>query len=582
VVNNHNPTHELHAHDITLNNFRDLIMNKSITSVKLYGRTAEGLSKDGMIKTILPERISDWVNLMIQKDVSVSIKQLAEKTDIVMIILSMLNAVIQTAAYFFFMRLLFGGNLLTSRTHQFVKSTTTFKDVAGMESIKNEVREVVDFLKNREKYEELNCRTPKGILISGPPGNGKTLIAKAIAGEVGINFIAASASSFIEIFVGTGPKAIRELFDAARKNAPCVIFIDEMDSLGKRNEGFGGGASEQNKTINQFLAEMDGVVPNQGILIIGATNNKDAIDPAALRSGRFDRHLTISNPSYKERVLVLDLYCRQVPLDHSVSLHYLANSTFGFSRADLENLVNEAKILAVREKKKYVNREHFKEALNKMYFGLPGEKPEINDELKNTAYHEAGHAYFYYIYRHLLGKIYRATLTPYGNSLGHVMLENSDKKMKGKDALEADIQVALAGRLAEEIFFGIGNATMGCSSDLQNARKTAENYILFGLHEKYGMTFISTHKELMSEKEKSMLKDAVDDLINEMEKKTRDIMKNNKHHIANIAERLLIDDNLSGDQIADIVEKNTLLPIVRKVSSVISFLKGSNKTLGIV
>lgn len=572
--------------EVNLNEFRDLILKKSFSEISISGATAEGIVNANIVGNNTPNMFAnlpinntdDWINLMIQKDIPVKIKSYGEKISILSSVMNIIGSILGTIVYFLFLMYMFSGNGITSKKHEFVRSNVTFLDVAGMKVIKQEVQEVIDFLKYPKKYEALNCKTPKGIMLSGSPGNGKTLIAKAIAGESGVNFIATSAASFIEIFVGTGPKAIKELFQAARKNTPCVVFIDEMDSLGSRSNYAHGGGSEQNKTINQFLAEMDGLTNNSGILVIGATNDPSSIDPAALRSGRFDRHLSVSNPDYQERLLVLDLYCKSIPLDHSVCLDLLAKNTAGFSRADLANMINEAKIYAVRQHKKYVTSEHFKNAFDRICFGLPGDKI-VDEALKNTAYHEAGHAFMYYYYAYdsvdkskkILGLIYKATIIPYstpqGQSLGFVMPENNDRKSVSKIYTEANIQVCFAGRIAEEMYFGLNNVTTGCSSDLQQAREMAERYVVMGSSTKYKLKFITKNKEIMSEGQKEELNNVINELMNDMEDKARQIMSDNKKSIERLALRLLEEETLTGQQIVDILEETIFLPVKYQVQS---------------
>ena len=566
-----------HVRDVSLNTFRDSIINKSFSDVKIYGNRAEGYvfphlindaTREGVQSTHLPQHFDNWVNLLLNRGIPVTIKNM-DKIDPISFLLNALSGLFSFIIYIFFLRMLIAPSF-SRRSFQFVKTNITFADVAGMETTKNEVKEIIDFLKNKDKYAVLNCRTPKGLLISGPPGNGKTLLAKAISGESGVNFIATSASSFIEIYVGTGPKAVRELFDAARKNAPCVIFIDELDSLGRRDNAYGGGAGETTKTINQFLAEMDGIISNAGIVVVGATNHPDMIDPAALRSGRFDRRIVVSNPDYKERLLVLKLYFSNIPLDHSVNIDKIARNTAGFSRADLENFTNEAKIIAIRNGCSFINADHCKDAFDKLIFGLPGDKTDQKKELEKTAFHEAGHAFMFYIHHKIVGKIYKATIIPHGMALGFVMPENNDKKSKTKAWCEAEIQICFAGRIAEEMFLGKENITSGCSGDLDQARREAEHYVVFGMSETYGFSFMSQNQRLWSEKESSLIRDIVSKLMIDMENQTREIMLKNRDRIEKLALRLLEEETLTGEQIIDILENKIFLPERRHMISAVN------------
>ena len=563
--------------EMSLNTLKNMIHNRSIINIEIYGNIAKVIHlgdsnlQGNVHMVVLPSYYNDWIHSCLQKGIKVIIKGNQSPISTKELLFSVTQSLMSVIYYLVFIRFIFSGSMLGGKQNELIKTNVSFNDIAGMKKEKEEVIELIDFLRNNEKYKKLGCRIPKGLLLSGPPGNGKTLFAKAIAGESGVNFIATSAASFIQIYVGTGPKAIKELFETARKNAPCVIFIDEMDSLGRR-DGLrgGGGDSETSKTINQFLAEMDGVVANTGVLVIGATNNPDAIDPAALRSGRFDRTVTVSNPDYYERSLVLQLYLNRTPKDYSVNIDLLAKNTAGLSRADLESLVNESKILAVRNKRNYINIQDLRNSLDRVLFGLPGTIIEKDKELRNTAYHESGHAFIQYFYRAVLKKIYKLTIIPHGRALGFLMPENSDQQSVSKAQIEAEIQVCLAGRLAEEIFFGNENVTSGCSSDLSQARSKAEHYVLYGMSD-YGFASTTKVSEIRSEQEKTKIQEEVKILIDKMEKKTREIMLKNKDMIEKIALRLLEEETLTGEQISNIVENKKLLPVLSSISKAVNF-----------
>jgi len=562
--------------EMSLNTLKNMINNRSIINIEIYGNIAKVIHlgdsnlQGNVHMVVLPSYYNDWIHACIKSGIKVIIKGNQSPVSTKELLFSVTQSLMSVIYYLVFIRFIFSGNMLGGKQNELIKTNVSFNDIAGMKKEKEEVIELIDFLRNNEKYKNLGCRIPKGLLLSGPPGNGKTLFAKAIAGESGVNFIAASAASFIQIYVGTGPKAIKELFETARKNAPCVIFIDEMDSLGRRDELRGGGGdSETSKTINQFLAEMDGVVANTGILVIGATNNPDSIDPAALRSGRFDRTVVVSHPDYYERSLVLQLYLNRTPKDYSVNIDLLAKNTAGLSRADLESLVNESKILAVRNNRNFINIQDLRNSLDRVLFGLPGTIIEKDKELRNTAYHESGHAFIQYFYRSVLKKIYKLTIIPHGKALGFLMPENSDKKSITKAQIEADIQVCLAGRLAEEIFFGSENVTSGCSSDLSQARSKAEHYVLYGMSN-YGFSSTTNVSEIRSEQEKTKIQEEVKILIDKMENKTREIMLENKNVIEKIALRLLEEETLTGEQISDIIENRKLLPMLFSISKAVN------------
>jgi len=349
----------------------------------------------------------------------------------------------------------------------------TFADVAGVEEAKDEVEEIIVFLKDPKKFQKLGGRIPKGVLMMGPPGTGKTLLARAIAGEAGVPFFSISGSDFVEMFVGVGASRVRDLFEQGKKHAPCIIFIDEIDAVGRhRGAGLGGGHDEREQTLNQLLVEMDGFESNEGVIIIAATNRPDVLDPAILRPGRFDRRITVNRPDVRGREAILRVHTKRVPLSPDVDLALTARGTPGFAGADLENLVNEAALLAARQDKDAVSMADFELAKDKVLMGSERRSMVMTDEEKwNTAVHEAGHAVVMITNEHH-DPIHKVTIIPRGRALGVTMpLPKGDILGRTKEQFEAQIQSALGGRIAEELFFG--RLTTGASNDIRQLKQIA-------------------------------------------------------------------------------------------------------------
>ncbi len=360
----------------------------------------------------------------------------------------------------------------------------TFKDVAGLDEEKEDMAEIVDFLKNPKKYSALGARIPKGVLLEGPPGTGKTLLAKAVAGEAGVPFFTISGSDFVEMFVGVGASRVRDLFDDAKKNAPCIIFIDEIDAVGrKRGSGLGGGHDEREQTLNQLLVEMDGFGTNEGIIVLAATNRVDILDPALLRPGRFDRKVMVGRPDVKGREEILKVHVRNKPLAEDVDLHEIARTTAGFAGADLENLMNESAIAAAKQNRQYIKKEDVDKSFVKI--GIGGEKksrliPEKTREI--TAYHEAGHAILFHLLSEV-GPVHLVSIIPNGRGAGGytMPLPENDNVFMTKKKMMQDIQVSFGGRIAEELIFG--DITTGASQDIKQATQMAQAMVV-----KYGMS----------------------------------------------------------------------------------------------
>ncbi len=373
----------------------------------------------------------------------------------------------------------------------------TFKDVAGLEEEKEDMAEIVDFLRNPKKYNTLGARIPKGVLLEGPPGTGKTLLAKAVAGEAGVPFFSISGSDFVEMFVGVGASRVRDLFEDAKKNAPCIVFIDEIDAVArKRGSGLGGGHDEREQTLNQMLVEMDGFGTNEGIIVLAATNRVDILDPAILRPGRFDRKVMVGRPDVKGREEILRVHVRNKPLSDDVDLHEIARTTAGFAGADLENLMNEAAICAAKQNRQFIKKEDVDKSFVKI--GIGGEKksrlvPE--KERKITAYHESGHAILFHLLSEV-GPVHLVSIIPNGRGAGGYTMplpENDNVFMTKKHMLQ-DIMVSFGGRIAEELIFG--DITTGASADIKQATQTAQAMVVkYGMSEKVGLINYEVNSE---------------------------------------------------------------------------------------
>lgn len=436
-----------------------------------------------VVKTPKPETVSWWVSM----------------------IPSLIMGVLLIAFWMFFFRQSqgggkgmggFGKSKAKSPEENGVK--VTFADVAGVDEEKKELSEIVDFLRNPRQFTELGARIPKGVLLVGPPGTGKTLLAKAIAGEANVPFYSMSGSDFVEMFVGVGASRVRDLFEQARKNLPAIIFIDEIDAVGRqRGAGLGGGHDEREQTLNQLLVEMDGFGTNSGIIIIAATNRPDILDPALLRPGRFDRQVVVNYPDQKGREAILAIHAKNKPLDNDVDLEKIAKSTYGFTGADLENILNEAAILAARAKKKKIGGAEIDEAILKVVMG-PEKKNKVTKEKdkEQTAYHEAGHA----VAARLLptqDTVHQVSIIPRGRAGGFTLsLPDTDKAYISKEEMLEDIVMTMAGRIAEKLIFNV--ITTGASSDLEHATKVARNMVMqYGMSDKLGsMTFTSGEHEV--------------------------------------------------------------------------------------
>jgi cell division protease FtsH len=477
--------------------------------------------------------------------------------------------------WIFFMRQMQGGG---GRAMGFGKSRArlltekvgrvTFDDVAGIDEAKGELEEIVEFLRDPQKFQRLGGKIPKGVLLVGPPGTGKTLLARAIAGEANVPFFTISGSDFVEMFVGVGASRVRDMFEQGKKNAPCLIFIDEIDAVGRhRGAGLGGGNDEREQTLNQLLVEMDGFEANEGVILIAATNRPDVLDPALLRPGRFDRQVVVPNPDVAGREKILKVHLRKVPLAPDVDAKVIARGTPGFSGADLANLVNEAALLAARRAKRFVTMSELEDAKDKVMMGTERRSMVMTEKEKElTAYHEAGHAL---VSISVPGNdpLHKVTIIPRGRALGlTMMLPERDKLSVSKKEMEAKLAMAFGGRVAEEVIFGPENVTTGAAGDIQMATAMARRMVTeFGMSEKLGRVrynaneqevFLGhsvTQTQNVSEATANLIDSEVRRIVEAGEKAARRVVDERLDDLHKLAKGLLEYETLSGDEVATLL-----------------------------
>lgn len=450
------------------------------------------------------------------------------------------------------------------------KREKTFKDVAGLVEEKEQLEEIVDFLSNPAKYTKLGARIPKGVLMEGPPGTGKTLLAKAVAGEAGVPFFSISGSDFVEMFVGVGASRVRDLFAEAKKNAPCIVFIDEIDAVARRRgSGLGGGHDEREQTLNQMLVEMDGFGINEGIIVMAATNRVDILDPAILRPGRFDRKVVVGRPDVKGREEILEVHASGKPLAEDVNLKEIAQTTAGFTGADLENLLNEAAIVAAKENRGYIVNEDIKKSFIKIGIGAEKKSKIISEKDKKiTAFHEAGHAILFHLLPDV-GPVYTVSIIPTGQgAAGYTMpLPEKDDMFLTKGKMLQDIMVGLGGRIAESLTFD--DVTTGASQDIRMVTETARNMVMkYGFSEKLGMINYETsdnevfigrdigHTQNFSECTSEQIDEEVKSIVNDCNEKATKILKDNMDILKRLAELLIEKERIGREEFEALFDKN--------------------------
>ena len=555
---------------------------QQINEVLIEGRNLRGKSKNGrVVNSVMPEG-TDIVAVLDANDVRiVASPENSGMPSFFSILLSWFPMLLFIGIWIFFMRQMQGGSrgamgfgksrakLLTE--HQ---GRVTFEDVAGIDEAKTELEEVVEFLKDPGKFQRLGGKIPKGVLLVGPPGTGKTLLARAIAGEANVPFFTISGSDFVEMFVGVGASRVRDMFEQGKKNAPCIIFIDEIDAVGRhRGAGLGGGNDEREQTLNQMLVEMDGFEANEGVILIAATNRPDVLDPALLRPGRFDRQVVVPNPDVMGREKILKVHMRKTPLAEGVEPRVIARGTPGFSGADLANLVNEAALLAARKGRRTVSMAEFEEAKDKVMLGSERRSMVMTDEEKRlTAYHEAGHAVVA-LHCPASDPIHKATIIPRGRALGMVMrLPEGDRISLARDKIYADLRVACGGRIAEDLIFGNDKITTGASSDIRMATDMARRMVTeWGMSDKLGFLAYSadeqevflgrsvSQQKNMADATASIIDNEVRRIVDEAYDAATKILKKHNVEMERLAQGLLEYETLDGEEIKIIVEGGTLV-----------------------
>jgi cell division protease FtsH len=468
---------------VSYSEFLAMVADERVSEVEIQGQELTGLDTKGVKFRVYAPDDPDLIKTLRSKGIRITAKPPAESPWYMSVLVSWFPMLILIGVWVFFMRQMQsgGGKAMSfgksrARLNSDQSAKVTFEDVAGIDEAKEELGEIVDFLRDPKKFTRLGGRIPKGVLLMGPPGTGKTLLARAIAGEAGVPFFTISGSDFVEMFVGVGASRVRDLFVQGKKNAPCIIFIDEIDAVGRhRGAGLGGGHDEREQTLNQLLVEMDGFESNEGVILISATNRPDVLDPALLRPGRFDRQVVVSLPDIKGREKILRVHMKKTPIDVDVNPLILAKGTPGFSGADLENLVNEAALLAAKQDKERVGMQDFEEAKDKVYMGLERKSKVISEEdKKTTAYHEAGHALVarFLPYTDAVNKV---TIIPRGRAAGVTWFLPEERDFKYKDQLQSELSVAYGGRVAEEMIFN--RVSTGAAGDIKMATDLASRMV---------------------------------------------------------------------------------------------------------
>ncbi|WP_148283566.1 ATP-dependent zinc metalloprotease FtsH [Candidatus Kinetoplastidibacterium blastocrithidiae] len=563
----------------TYTQFMDDVRDGHIKRVEVQGDVLRVLSDNNRFYSLTSPGDLWMVSDLLKHGVQVIGKPREEPSFLASVFISWFPMLLLIGVWVFFMRQMQGGG--RGGAFSFGKSRakmledpenkTTFADVAGCDEAKEDVQELVDFLKEPSRFQKLGGRIPRGVLMIGSPGTGKTLLARAVAGEANVPFFSISGSDFVEMFVGVGASRVRDMFDNAKKHSPCIIFIDEIDAVGRqRGAGVGGGNDEREQTLNQMLVEMDGFEAGQGVVVIAATNRPDILDPALLRPGRFDRQVVVSLPDIKGREQILNVHMRKVPLSDNVSSNILARGTPGFSGADLANLVNESALFAARRNARVVDMSDFEKAKDKLVMGAERRSVVMpEEERRNTAYHESGHA----VVAKMLPKtdpVHKVTIVPRGMALGVTMqLPEKDRYSMDRERLLNMIAVLFGGRIAEEVF--MGQMTTGASNDFERATNIARDIVTrYGMTKELGpMVYAENENEVflgrsvtktvhMSEATMQKVDSEIRRIIDEQYSIARNIIESNKDIIENMAESLLEHETIDYNQIENIVSRNFL------------------------
>ena len=560
--------------EVIFSEFMNEVESGKITEVTIQGDRISGTYLDGRsFQTMTPSKDQDLIRILREKGVRIVVVAPEQTSWYMNILISWFPMILLLGIWIFFMRQMQagGGKAMSfgkskARLMNEDKNKITFKDVAGVDEAKEELREIIEFLREPQKFNKLGGKIPKGVLLIGPPGTGKTLLAKAIAGEASVPFFSISGSDFVEMFVGVGASRVRDLFEQGKKNSPCIVFIDEIDAVGRhRGSGMGGGHDEREQTLNQLLVEMDGFENNEGVILIAATNRPDVLDPALLRPGRFDRQVTVDRPDVKGREGVLKVHTATVPLTENVDLKTIARGTPGFTGADLANLVNEAALLAARDDKKCVSNDDFESAKDKVLMGVERRSMVISEkEKKTTAYHEAGHALVAF---KLPGTdpLHKVTIIPRGRALGVTMqLPEDEKHTYPKSYLYNNLAIFMGGRVAEEIC--LEQMTTGAGNDIERATEMARQMVCeWGMSEKMGpLTYGSKEQQVflgMDTKQKHFSEETANAIDQEVRalvmggyEKAREILTDHRDSLEKMAIALLDRETLTGLEIKEIID----------------------------
>ncbi len=564
------------SRDIAYSEFIQAVDMGSVQDVKISGSKITGVLSDASRFTTYMPDDPDLVSRLSERDIRFEV--VPEETNFFLgALISWFPMLLLIGVWIFFMRQMQGGGkggamgfgkskarLLTEHDIK-----VTFDDVAGIEEAKEELEEIVEFLKNPQKFQRLGGKIPKGALLVGPPGTGKTLLARAVAGEAHVPFFTISGSDFVEMFVGVGASRVRDMFEQGKKNAPCIIFIDEIDAVGRhRGAGLGGGNDEREQTLNQLLVEMDGFETNEGVVLLAATNRPDVLDPALLRPGRFDRQVVVPLPDIIGREKIIEVHMRKTPLAADVNAHVIARGTPGFSGADLANLVNEASLLAARKDKRVVSMAEFEEAKDKVMMGAERRSMVMTEEEKTmTAYHEAGHALVSLHCTHL-DPIHKATIIPRGRALGMVMsLPERDEYSFKRQKMYDHMAMSMGGRVAEELVFGYGEVSSGAAGDIQQSTSLARKMVtLWGMSEKLGpVQYAANEQEIflghsvaqqqnVSEETSRLIDAEIKRLVEDGYERAKKILTDHRDQLNLIGEALLEYETLTGEELKELLE----------------------------
>ncbi len=587
------------APSLAFSDFLTAVDKGNIQSVRIQENFLYGRFNDGTDFITYAPNYPDLVNKLQASGVSIDAKPLDQSGGFLLnLLMSAFPILLLVGLWFLMMKQMGGGKgggafgfgkskakMLTEKD-----GVIKFGDVAGIDEAKEEVQEIVEFLKDPQKFTVLGGKIPKGVLLSGNPGTGKTMLARAIAGEAGVPFFSISGSDFVEMFVGVGASRVRDMFDQARKNSPCIVFIDEIDAVGRhRGAGTGGGNDEREQTLNQLLVEMDGFSPTAGIIIIAATNRPDVLDPALLRPGRFDRQVVVPLPDINGREKILQIHLRHIPIAPDVDTKVIARGTPGFSGADLANLCNEAALIAARRDKKLVTMREMEYAKDKVMMGAERKSMVMDEEEKKlTAYHEAGHA-IVGIYAPGCDPIHKATIIPRGRALGMVMrLPEKDKYSVTRQKMKSDMAMAMGGRVAEEVIFGYDKVTSGASSDIQYATNMARSMVKkWGMSDKVGPVFHGDDnenpflgyslgkKDHVSEETLNIIDDEVKTLVNEAHDYAKKILHEHLDKLHQLAATLIEYETLTGPEIQDLFDGKLNKPTLGSIDNTTSSKKSS-------